>query len=426
MSQLLHLRRLVLDRVIAVTSHALVDFTTRSWEQQGGSRSQLHTLVESFTAELRKDLPIPQQSGAFAAAGGPQHVQLPSPPGRREDDACAAADAGVLVFDFSNAHSANSGAACASHQQQSVTDWDDAHGREMGGLYGGETGGAPTFGSRRNSDDFRWDEVQSIKLHPMLAQSASLPPPLSDPRGGSHEDEALAAAAGATGRAPDSNLPLLNLTHFDVSNCLKIASLDSVFAASRRLTHVNLSGCPNLSSASVGILGISCGAELRHVNLSGCHNVTDTGVQALAARCGGLRSLLLNKCRNAVNDETLRAIAACCPELVRLGINSCVHVSDHGMGHIGCMANLSHLDIEFCHTVTDAGLEHVLNGCSQLQDVNMRMLSHLTAATMHFIGSHWPHLRRVRVGGVDTPANLAGLMKPAMNTLPKGQLHVSW
>lgn len=414
MSKLSSLRRLVLDRVIAITSSALADFAARSWESHGGSRSQLHTMIESYVSELGRVQPHSNsqisahssRAGTLAPpAPGQAECEMVIPPLPRahlaewtatQASAAVAADPGVLLFDFSQG--SNEAAAGPPHQQQEVIDWDDA-----------QTSPRHKTTARR-LDDYHWDESASMPLHTGSGKPAS--------------------AAPTTHSTPpdrrERGLPVLPLTHFDVSNCLKVASLDGVFAAARRLTHVNLAGCPNISSASVGILGVTCGDTLRHVNLSGCHNITDTGVQTLALRCPGLLSLMLNKCRNAANDATLGVISEGCPQLARLGLNSCVHVSDAGLAHIGTMHNLSYLDIEFCHTVSDDGLQHVLEGCRGIEDVNLRMLVRLSATSMHAIAIKWPHLRRLRVGGIDTPANLSRLVRPISKALPSGQLHVSW
>ncbi len=448
LSKLPNLRRLVLDRVLGVTSPALADFAIRGWEARGGHRSQLHTLVESFTTDLAKVCaPVdaahssgshPTDPAATVSAATPlsQALQAP-PPQQTQQEAGFHSASDVLVFDFS---SNGAGSACAApppaagHAQQEVLDWDDAAAAGGGAL--ASPGRSHDHGSMhvsqigmhgitaRHHDDYFWDERACVPL--ALSGGGGCGRVAAGCAGGEMTSKSPAMASGQHQSSPDSQLPCLPLTHLDVSNCLKLTTMDGVFAAARCLTHVNLAGCPHVSSASVGILGVACGQRLRHVNLSGCHNVTNTGVQALAARCPALRSLLLNKCRNAVDDDTLGAVSKACTQLIRLGINSCVHVSDAGLAHIGALQQLSYLDIEFCHTVTDAGLMHVLEGCPELQDVNLRMLVHLTEATMHILGTRWPRLRRLRVGGVDTPANLSRLVRPTVAALPKNQLHVSW
>ena len=76
------------------------------------------------------------------------------------------------------------------------------------------------------------------------------------------------------------------------------------------LLSLNLSGCINLTDASVSEVARRC-SKLHTLNLSHCGNyITDASVSEVARRCSKLHTLILRNCGNYITDASVLEVAS--------------------------------------------------------------------------------------------------------------------
>ena len=92
------------------------------------------------------------------------------------------------------------------------------------------------------------------------------------------------------------------------------------------LTRLSAAGCLELGDDAIAAVIVHC-PLLEHVSLSRCRRLTSRSVTLLAVRCGArLQSLDVSRCRK-VDDDAVLALAAHCPLLETLSIACCVGIS---------------------------------------------------------------------------------------------------
>jgi hypothetical protein len=120
--------------------------------------------------------------------------------------------------------------------------------------------------------------------------------------------------------------------------------------------------------------------NLQLLDLSHCHNISEQGIFQVLKRCSNIRHLNLTYCRrvklggmnfevpklevlnlsdSSVDDESLNVISKSCRGLLQLVLNGCCHV-------------------------TEKGVNHVLQNCTQLRELN---LGHCRQVRAKFVSS---------------------------------------
>lgn len=144
------------------------------------------------------------------------------------------------------------------------------------------------------------------------------------------------------------------LESLDLTRCTSISDngfaswSNCNFASLRRLI---LADCTYLSDAAiVGIVGGCRG--LQDLDLSFCCALSDTATEVLALGLPALRRLNLAFCGSAVSDNSLRCIGLHLLELRYLSVRGCVRVTGHGVESVveGCR-NLEELDVSQCRNL---------------------------------------------------------------------------
>ncbi|KAL9081967.1 MAG: hypothetical protein Q9159_006845 [Coniocarpon cinnabarinum] len=133
-----------------------------------------------------------------------------------------------------------------------------------------------------------------------------------------------------------------------------------------RLKTLVLADCTYLSDAAMYSLAQSAKA-LEELDLSFCCALSDVAIEILCQGCRGLKSLDVSFCGSAVSDNTMRHIG-------------------------GSLKNLERLSVRGCVRVTGVGVEAVLNGCPQLEHLDVSQCRHLqpwlmTPRDMQFLHS---------------------------------------
>ena len=116
-------------------------------------------------------------------------------------------------------------------------------------------------------------------------------------------------------------------------------------------------------------------SQLRRVRLVSCNSISDKGLSEAAAKLPLLEELDLSLC--AFTKETLEVVGCCCPLLKSLKLNRRgyrrphLHHDEEVLAVAESMPELRHLQL-FGNTLTDWGLEAILNGCPHLESLDLR------------------------------------------------------
>jgi F-box/leucine-rich repeat protein 2/20 len=120
------------------------------------------------------------------------------------------------------------------------------------------------------------------------------------------------------------------------------ASLESLALHCSRLTHVDVSRCPAISSEGVATLARAC-AELTYLDLTECYDVEC--VVEVARACPKLEHVDLTWCY-MVQDDSVEALALHCPRLTYISMHACHRVSDASV--LARCRSLAHVDVSGC------------------------------------------------------------------------------
>ena len=161
----------------------------------------------------------------------------------------------------------------------------------------------------------------------------------------------------------------------------------SIFETNR-LERLVLSGCTELNDQTlqtmihgikppVDILTdrpIVPARKLRHLDLSRCKNLTDRGVGAIAHLMPDLEGLRLSGC-NAITDSPLEKIVASTPRLTHLELEDLAELTNGFLSkHLAkapCASKLEHLSVGYCESISDTGMIPVIKSCTNLKNIEM-------------------------------------------------------
>ncbi|KAI2639738.1 RNI-like protein [Hypomontagnella submonticulosa] len=122
---------------------------------------------------------------------------------------------------------------------------------------------------------------------------------------------------------------------------------DRPIVAPRKLRHLDLSRCSQLTSQAVGALGHLV-PDLQGLQLSGCTALTDAALQPILASTPRLTHLELEELSELTNDI----------------------LSEH-LAKAPCAPKLEHLSVSYCENLSDAGMLPVMKNCVSLRSVDM-------------------------------------------------------
>lgn len=172
-------------------------------------------------------------------------------------------------------------------------------------------------------------------------------------------------------------------TLIDVSHYLAVCpAISSVDLPHTNLTHINLQGCPALTTRSLHHILIRS-PQLKKVDLRGQPAVTNATVEVLAAYCPRLVALDLGRCRN-MDAEGIRSVAATAVsrgeqiELKELRLPGLKGVNDDMMSALGRAAPfLEVLDLSYT-TIHNSAIEAFV-ACPEKKDSSRLPAVYLSA-----------------------------------------------
>ncbi|KAI5864478.1 RNI-like protein [Durotheca rogersii] len=115
----------------------------------------------------------------------------------------------------------------------------------------------------------------------------------------------------------------------------------------RKLRHLDVSRCPQLTNESVAALGYLV-PDLEGLRLSGCTSLTDAALRPILASTPRLTHLELEELSELTNDL----------------------LSEH-LAKAPCASKLEHLSVSYCEGLGDAGMLPVMKNCISLKSVDM-------------------------------------------------------
>ncbi|EOO04103.1 putative f-box domain protein [Phaeoacremonium minimum UCRPA7] len=165
------------------------------------------------------------------------------------------------------------------------------------------------------------------------------------------------------------------------------------------LERLVLSGCEDLNDAALRIMMHGSNPEidiltdrplvpprkLRHLDLSRCSNLTNNGVMALGHFVPELEGLQLSGC-TALSDAALEPILATTPRLTHLELEDLAELSNSILSeHLAkapCAPKLELLSVSYCENLGDTGMLPVIRNCVNLRSVDLdnTRISDLTLA----------------------------------------------
>ncbi|KAF9907917.1 hypothetical protein EC991_010430 [Linnemannia zychae] len=219
----------------------------------------------------------------------------------------------------------------------------------------------------------------------------------------------------AKSRSPpiiSQNLPGCPLiSHLNLSYCKNITDKSFIHlcsSGSRQLEYLNLQRCTTISPEAFISLSMetfdpepvpdmingnppqpvlipgkeACFTKLKELYLSDCTFLTDDAIVALAPNMPRLESISLSFCC-ALTDIALEALSDSCMFLKKLDLSFCGSaVSDASLYQLAQFDSLNpgrhmleDLEIRGCVRVTEHGVREILNGCSNLQRLNISCCS---------------------------------------------------
>ena len=178
-----------------------------------------------------------------------------------------------------------------------------------------------------------------------------------------------------------------NLPHLNLSGCyLTDASVEAIVRACPELRSLNLSGCTELRNPQIKL------KLLTHLDLSGCYDLTDAAIQAIVENCPNLINLNLNRCHQ-ITDATVGIIAKNCPKLKSLNLNGCNQITDAAIQAIAKIyPNLRSLDLSWCSKITYAAILAIARNCLHLISLNLNWGPQITDEDTQTIVRSYPHL----------------------------------
>jgi len=156
------------------------------------------------------------------------------------------------------------------------------------------------------------------------------------------------------------------LSHLDVSNCrgLKGPGLIEIALRCQSLTSLDLSMCTISASHLTNLF--NCTLALERLLLRNCFGVSDEVVETLVKTSRRLVYLDLSGCSNITN-ASLTAVLSHCPCLTHLGINDCFRVRTKAFTSIISSLNLESIQLDNCDKITDQAVVAIIEKCPALR-----------------------------------------------------------
>lgn len=180
---------------------------------------------------------------------------------------------------------------------------------------------------------------------------------------------------------------LKDLRAGEVGGFDNVATAEAIFKTNN-LERLVLSGCAELNDEALKIMmqgvepeidiltdrPIVPARKLRHLDLSRCTQLTDAGVKTIGHLVPDLEGLQLSGC-TLLNDDALESILASTPRLTHLELEDLENLtnsilSEH-LAKAPCATSIEHLSLSYCENLGDAGMIPVMQTCTNLRNIDL-------------------------------------------------------
>ena len=180
----------------------------------------------------------------------------------------------------------------------------------------------------------------------------------------------------------------MDMIRLDLSNTvISSPALCWISEGCKRLAHLNLSGCKQITDSALLYVAAQGVMPLRSLSLAGCSELTDYGMVALleSSACCGLRSLDVSSCI-FLGDDSLHALAKSCPRLKHLILAGVTKYTDLSLNLLGQM----------CKGLLTIDLSMELHG---LDTSRRSRVPRYTSNGVMRLSSHCKTLRSIKLSG---------------------------
>jgi len=223
-------------------------------------------------------------------------------------------------------------------------------------------------------------------------------------------------------------LEKLPLKKLNASHCSHLTDFGLMFLSTQchQLCSLNFDGVQWITHEAISVLVENCQGRLKHLWLDG-ENMADFTVR-LIAKCQHLKSFGLSFC-DSLTDQSLMYIqtlsnlvtlrlkkgtefsaqalkelfehlhphwTGSATGLLHVNVAECTNLNDAAVQALAESCRyLESIDISWCWEVTDAGLDHVINKCCRMVDMNICGAKDLRGNPLKKIPQLMPSLRRL-------------------------------
>ncbi|XP_074873116.1 F-box and leucine-rich repeat protein 13 [Carettochelys insculpta] len=193
------------------------------------------------------------------------------------------------------------------------------------------------------------------------------------------------------------------IKHIYMVDCQKITDVSlKTISPLKYILVLNLADCVRISDAGLRIfLEGSSGTKLRELNLTNCIYVTDSSLMKIAQRCHNLTYLNIRYCES-VTDGGIEALGNM-TSLISIDISGTA-VSDMSLVALGHIRRMKELSISECRKITDMGIQmtdlciQYLSGvCHYLHFLDISGCVHLTDKTLKCLWKGCTQLRILKM-----------------------------
>ncbi|KAL5361971.1 hypothetical protein BJX96DRAFT_166295 [Aspergillus floccosus] len=113
--------------------------------------------------------------------------------------------------------------------------------------------------------------------------------------------------------------------------------------------------------------------RLKHLDLHQCPDLTDDGVKSLAHNVPYLEGLQLSQCPE-LSDDSITAVIRTTPCLTHLELEDMERITNNTLIELAkspCAVHLQHLNVSYCEALGDIGMLQVMKSCLSLRSVEM-------------------------------------------------------
>ncbi|XP_067420619.1 F-box and leucine-rich repeat protein 13 [Emydura macquarii macquarii] len=188
------------------------------------------------------------------------------------------------------------------------------------------------------------------------------------------------------------------IKHIYMADCQKITDVSlKTISPLKYILVLNLADCVRISDAGIRpFLEGSSGTKLRELNLTNCIHVTDASLTKIAQRCHNLTYLNIRYCES-VTDAGIDALGNM-TSLISIDISGTT-VSDMSLVALGHTRRMKELSVSECRKITDMGIQKFCQCAKDLEYCDVSYCFQLTNETVKALAFNCQQLTSLNIAG---------------------------